>query len=87
MPQRSRDTGDQRWYRSPKRLGLALLVIGGAAGMAVLPFSYGDGGSRATDTASASPVAATLSIGGLVLLLSGGCLLVAAAVRTRRRRP
>jgi peptidoglycan/LPS O-acetylase OafA/YrhL len=74
----------RRWYRSPKRLGVVLLVIGGAAILAVLPFSYGDGGSRATPTAS--PVAASLSIGGLALLLIGACFLGIPAIQRWRRR-
>lgn len=84
MTQSSSDSGGHRCYRSSKRLGFVLLVIGGAAVIAALPFGYGDGGSRATDTAS--PVAATLSIGGLALLVIGGSVLAISGVRNRPSR-
>lgn len=41
MTQSSSDSGGHRCYRSSKRLGFVLLVIGGAAVIAALPFVTG----------------------------------------------
>jgi hypothetical protein len=78
------DRDDARWYKSPTRIGVASLVIGGIALAATLPFSYGDGGSRATE--GATPLLASLSLGGLALVVIGACVLLVSSSRRSRKR-